>query len=160
MTKAYKLTEDVYRFPINMLDQLMTSIKNEKLEGDKLRNQIDQMKVLVANKGDILFRSRIYPEMVYPQGLSSVILQKKDKSFGLGVLYEGNILTIWRDWLKWEQYLYTNAKWEEIEYEGRTFEQVHIVGALEGKKRELEITMNDVMAQISNINGLIDAINK
>lgn len=103
--KNRKLGNEYPRNIIETVDSWMAEKKNETCTNEEWHQLFENEKKVIVPKGQLFFRSKLYSEdgiyYLYPSDVDVSVLDKKDKSLGLGVYYETNKYKLWKDYLSW-----------------------------------------------------------
>lgn len=166
INRAYRLLEDLKQPPLTLLDTIIKWTmdgKHEKSSQEEWKSMMDKEMVVVAKKGDLFFKSKLYTKngipCLYPMGVDPKVLGKTDRSFGLGLLYDNSKFSNWQHYLELNFDLFQKGKFEETDTDQDTFEQIHLIQAHEERKKILREEIVGIECEIGQIDESINKIN-
>lgn len=179
INKGYRLLEDLKMYPSGMAKKLTKWIDeglHNKMSQKEWSKMFDDEMELLAKKGDVFFRSKIFKDndglfYIYPNNSNpEKIFEKKDISFGLQLFYEKNQFNLWKNYLHgYSMSLLMCGKgsekeiheiFEKMETDELSFEQKYIVPIFNERKKQLENEIDERVSEIKNtIYPYIDLIN-
>ena len=167
INKGYRLVADLTEYPRNIIETVeswMAEKKNETCTNEEWHQLFENEKKVIVPKGQLFFRSKLYSDKdgiyyLYPSDVDVSVLDKKDKSLGLGVYYETNKYKLWEDYLSWKNMWFKDGVFEEVETGELTFEQVHIVDVFNQRKKYLINEIAEKIDEIERINTHICTVN-